>query len=76
MTTNVLNRKIGEVNNKIRHASGLVKRTHYNTKILNIEKNCFIASDYNKLASKILDEKIWRKKKELVVKYNFSYLAK
>ena len=44
MTTIVLTTNIGEVKNKLPVASGLVKKTDYDTKIGEIEKKIF---DYN-----------------------------
>ena len=61
MTTAVLNTKIGEVDKKIPIVSGLVKKTNYGAKILDIEGKYFTTSGYNKFASDILDPKIKQK---------------
>ena len=47
-TSTVLDRKIGEVENKIALGSGLLKRTDYGAKISDIEKKDLTTSDYNK----------------------------
>ena len=60
VTTTVFNTKVGEVENKIPHASSLVKKTDYNTKILEIEAKYFTTSDYNKFEKEILHAKMKR----------------
>ena len=70
MTTAVFNKKIGEVRNKIPDVSGLVMKTVYDAKILDIKKKYFIIADYNKFTSNILNAKI--KQKTLFYKYNIS----
>ena len=72
MTTNVINTKIREVENKIPDTSGLVKKTDYNAKISDIEKKYFITNDYNNFKSEIIDAKITEK--GLVDKSNISSL--
>ena len=62
MTTVVFNTKIREVENKIPHASGLVKKTNHNSKILDIEVKYFTTCDYNKFTSEILGSKNKRKR--------------
>ena len=47
MTTAALNIEIREVKNKIPVASGFTKKTDYNAKISDTEKNSFTSSDYN-----------------------------
>ena len=61
MTTAVNNTKIGEVKNKIPDVCSLVKKSVYDAKISDIEEKYFAASDYNKLMTDILDEKIKEK---------------
>ena len=58
MTTNVLNTKISEVENKFPSVSGLVKKTDYDAKVKDIEGKYFTTADYNKFTSDILDVKI------------------
>ena len=58
MTTNILNTKIGEFENKIPDVRGLVKKTDYITKISDIGKKYFTTSNYNTFTSKIINEKI------------------
>ena len=74
VTTTVFNTKIGEVENKIPHASSLVKKIDYNTKISDIEAKYFTTSDYNKFAKEILHAKI--KGKEVVDKSDIFYVVK
>ena len=74
VTTTVFNTKIGEVENKIPHASSLVKKTDYNTKISDIEAKYFTTSDYNKFAKEILHAKI--KGKGVVDKSDIFYVVK
>ena len=59
-----MNTKIGEVENKISSASGLVKKSDYDAKIIDIGRKYFTTPDYNKFTSNIFDAKI--KQKELV----------
>ena len=54
LVTTVVNTKIGEVENKISNASGLVKKTDYDAKISEIKGKYFTTSDYNKFTSDIL----------------------
>ena len=42
--------------------SGLVKKTHYNTKISDIQQKQFTTTDYNKLKSEVFHAKIKKKK--------------
>ena len=51
MTTNVLNIKISEVENKISNIGGLIKKSNYDAKIKDIEKICFATAHYNKFTS-------------------------
>ena len=51
----VLDTKIKEVENKIPLVIGLVKKTDYDTKVLDIENKCFNTSDYIKFTKYILD---------------------
>ena len=55
-------------------ASGLVKKTGYDAKMLDIEKKNFTASDYNKFTKEILHAKI--KETDLVDKSYISNLVK
>ena len=73
MITIVLNAKIGEVENKIPDASGLINKTDYNTEISDIEAKYF-TTDYNKVTSEILETKI--KQKGFVDKSSISNLVK
>ena len=61
----VLNTNISEVENKT-NVCGLVKKTDYDAKILEIEVEHITTSNYNKFTSDTLDGKI--KQKELVNK--------
>ena len=61
LTTTVLNKKIGEVENKILIVSGLFMKTDYNSKTPNIEKKSFTTFDYSKFTKKILETKIKKK---------------
>ena len=70
VTTSVLNRKVGEVENKHPAVSGLVKKA----KILEIEGKYFTTFDYNTCMIDILDGKI--KQKEIVTKSDISNLMK
>ena len=54
LVTTVVNTKIGEVENEISNASGLVKKTDYDAKISEIKGKYFTTSDYNKFTSDIL----------------------
>ena len=65
-TTAVLNGKIGEVENKIPNASGLVKKTVYEAKISEIDRKYFTTSGYHKFMGNILHAKV--KQNELVDK--------
>ena len=47
MTTTDLNTKSNEVKDKIPVVSDLVKKTHYEAKLLKIEVRYIIDSDYN-----------------------------
>ena len=58
MTTNILNSKIGEVEDKISDISGVVNKSTYNAKISDIEVKYFTSSGFNKFASKILETRI------------------
>ena len=73
MTTTVLDTNIGEVEIKIPDVSGLVKKTNYDARISDIEKEYLTTSDNNRFTSGILDAKM---KKELVYKSNISNLVK
>lgn len=55
MTTTVLNTNIREVGEKIPDVIGLVKKTDYGTKVLDIENKYFNTSDYIKFTKYILD---------------------
>ena len=66
MTAAVLNTNISEVENKTPNAHGLVKKTDYDAKILEIEVEHIATFTYNKFTSDIHDGKI--KQKELVNK--------
>ena len=55
----VLNTKINEVENE---TLDVKKKTDYNAKISDNEKNYFTTSDYNKFTKEILTEKIKEKK--------------
>ena len=70
MTASVLNTKINEVQNKIPVVSDLVKKTHYNAKMSEIEGRYITTSDYNKFTKEALDA--MTKQKELVNKSNIS----
>ena len=72
--TTVLDTKTKEADSKIHNLSGLVKKTDYDTKILEIRRKYFTTSSYNKFKSDILDAKI--KQKELVNKPDISNLIK
>ena len=74
VTTDILNPKIAEVDNKTPDASGLVKKTDYGAKIRVIQKNYFTAADYNKFTRETLNAKI--KQKELVNKSDISNFEK
>ena len=74
MTTTVLDTKTKEADSKIHNLSGLVKKTDYDNKILEIKRKYFTTSAYNKFKSDILDAKI--KQKELVNKSDISNLIK
>ena len=74
MTATVLNTKIGEVENEIPNVNGLVKKQVMMLKYQTLKKKYFTASDYNKFASDILDDKI--KQKELVNKSDIFNLVK
>ena len=58
MTATVLDTKTKEVDNIIPDLRSLVKETHYDAKVSEIEGKYFTTSDYNKLSSDILDAKI------------------
>ena len=73
-TTTVLNTKIREVERKIPHTSGLVKKADYNMKITGIEANYLTTLDYYEFTGEILETKI--KEKGLVDKSNISNLIK
>ena len=62
ITAAVLDAKIRAVVNKIPKLNGLVQKTDYDIKILEIDGKCFTTSDYNKLTNDILDTKIKQKK--------------
>ena len=64
MTSNVLNKKIKEIDNEIPELCGLVKKTDYLAKISKAERKYFITSDYNRFTSDI--------QKELLSKYDIS----
>ena len=53
--TTVLDTKTKEADSKIHNLSGLVKKTDYDTKILEIRRKYFTTSSYNKFKSDILD---------------------
>ena len=58
MTITVLNTKIRNVKNKIPAVSDLIKKTDYETKILEIDGKYITTSDYDKFTSDMLDAKI------------------
>ena len=58
MTATVLDTKTKEVDNIIPDLRSLVKETHYDAKVSEIEGKYFTTSDYNKLSSDMLDAKI------------------
>ena len=58
MTATVLDTKIKEVDNKIRALSGLVKKTDFDVKILQIGGKYSTTSNYDKFRSDILDARI------------------
>ena len=74
VTATALNAKIGKVKNKIPTVSDLVKKTDYNARKSEIERNYITTSDYNKFTSDILNAKI--KQKKLVDKSDISNLIK
>ena len=71
-TTNVLNTKIGEVENKNPDVTDLVKKTDYYAKIKEIERKYFTTSYYNKFVCDIIVAKI----KKYVIEYNKPHLVK
>ena len=70
----VLNAKNSQVKNKIPVVGNLVKKTDYNTEILEIEGKYITNFDFNKFTKEILDVRI--KQKELVDKSYISNLVK
>ena len=69
LTTTVLHTKIAKIKNKMPVASDLVKKTDYDTKVLEIQRKYITTSDYNKFKNDILDAKI--KQRELAINLIF-----
>ena len=74
MTIAIINTKISKVKCKIPVASDLVRKTNYENKILEMERNYFTTSNYNKFTSDKLHARI--KQKELVNRSDISNLVK
>ena len=73
VTTVLLNKDMSEVEKKIPDVGGLVKKTDYYAKTLDIVQEYFITLDYNKFPNDVLNEKI--KQNKLVNESNVSNLV-
>ena len=70
----ILNTKTSEVKNKMLGVSGLIRKTNYDAKILEIDEKYITTSDYNKFRKDIIDGEM--KQKELANKSDNSYLIR
>ena len=60
--------RVNKVENKIPNVNNIVKKTDFDVKILDIQSNYFVTSNYNKLTNEIV--KARKKEKDLVNKFD------